>query len=197
MMKTKQRIGFTLMAVACLLGLPVMAAGGPPAKAAAVPPDLTQGGKPDNKHRWTLGATGARGWVWSRYVAGGSENTDARQILITEVAEGSPADGVLQDGDVVTGLNGRAFGGNARILFAQAVTEAETEANGGVPRLIRWRVGKTENVQVKLPVVGTYAPTVPYGCAKSKRISPTERQRKFSSVPCPGRVSRNLENPGT
>ena len=56
MMKTKQRIGFTLMAGACLLGLPVMAAGGPPAKAAAVPPDLPQGGKPDNRHRWTLGS---------------------------------------------------------------------------------------------------------------------------------------------
>ena len=170
------------MAAAWLLGLPVMAAGGPPAKAAAVPPDLTQGGKPDNRHRWTLGATGARGWVWSRYVAGGSENTDARQILVTEVAKGSPADGVLQNGDVVTGLNGQAFGGNARILSAQAVTEAETEANGGVPRLIRWRAGMTENVQLKLPVVGTYAPTVPYGCAKSKRISPTERQSKFLSV---------------
>ena len=30
MRKTNQRIGFTLMAVAWLLGLPVMAAGGPP-----------------------------------------------------------------------------------------------------------------------------------------------------------------------
>jgi len=197
MMKAKKRVGFTIMAAALPLGLPSMVVAGLPLKAAAAPPDLTQGGKPDNKHLWTLGATGARGWVWSRYVAGGSENTDARQILVTEVAKGSPADGVLQNGDVVTGLNGQAFGGNARILSAQAVTEAETEANGGVPRLIRWRAGMTENVQVKLPVVGTYAPTVPYGCAKSKRISPTERQSKFSSVPCPGRVSRNLENPGT
>jgi len=162
MMKAKKRVGFIIMAAALLLGLPSMAV--------AAPPDLTQGGKPDNEHRWTLGATGARGWVWSRYVAGGSENTDARQILITEVAKGSPADGVLQDGDVIVGINGQAFGGNARILFAKALTEAETGAKRGVLRLVRWRAGKTENVRLKLQVLGTYAPTAPYGCAKSKRI---------------------------
>ena len=167
LMRAKQRIGFTLMAAAMLLGL---ATGGSPGKAGDVPPDLTQGGKPDNEHRWTLGATGARGWVWSRYVAGGSENTDARQILITEVAKGSPADGVLENGDVVTGLNGQAFGGDARRLFAQAVTEAEKETSGGVLKLVRWRAGKTENVQLKLQALGTYAPTAPYGCAKSKRV---------------------------
>jgi hypothetical protein len=170
LMREALRIGFTLTAAALLLGLPGMAAGEPPGKAAAVPPDLTQGGKPDNAHRWTLGATGARGWFWSRYVAGGIEDADAPQILITEVAKGSPADGVLESGDVVTGLNGQAFGGDARRLFAQALAEAEKESNGGVFKLLRWRAGKTDNVQLKLQVLGTYAPTAPYGCAKSKRI---------------------------
>jgi hypothetical protein len=138
--------------------------------AVSKPPDLTHGGKPDNSHRWTLGATGARGWVWSRYVGGGSENTDARQILITDVATGSPADGVLKPGDVVTGLNGRPFEGDARRLFAEALTEAETEANGGVLKLVCWRAGKTKNMELKLQVLGAYAPTAPYGCAKSTRI---------------------------
>jgi len=161
MMRTQQRIGFILIAAA-LLCLPV--------KAATVPPGLTQGGKPDNEHRWTLGATGARGWLWSRYLAGGSENTDARQILITEVAKGSPADGVLEIGDVVTGLNEQPFSGDARLLFAQAVTEAEKETSGGVLKLLRWRKGKTESVQLKLRVMGTYAAKAPYGCAKSKRL---------------------------
>jgi len=114
-------------------------------------------------------------------VAGGSQNLDARQILVTDVAKGSPADGVLENGDVVTGLKDRAFGVDARILSAQAVTEAEKETNGGVLRLVRWRAGKTENVQSKLPVVGTYAPTAPYGCAKSEHISPAERQSKSLS----------------
>lgn len=133
-------------------------------------PDLTRGGKPDNEHRWTLGATGARGWVWSRNIGGGIQSDDARQILITEVAKGSPSDSVLKKGDVVTGLNGQTFGGDARRLFAQAVTEAEKESNGGVLKLVRWRAGKTENVHVKLQVLGTYASTAPYGCTKAKRI---------------------------
>ncbi len=157
------------MAAAMLLGMPGLRAFVAQGKAAG-PPDLTKGGKPDNEHRWTLGATGARGWVWSRNVGGGSENTDARQILITEIAQGSPADGVLKEGDVVTGINGQAFGGDARRLFAQAVTEAEKETNGGVLKLARWRAGKAEDVQLTLQVLGTYTPTAPYGCAKSRRI---------------------------
>lgn len=161
-MITKQRIRLALMAATLLLALPGMAAD--------LPPDLTRGGRPDTEQRWTLGATGARGWVWSRSVAGGNENTDARQILITEVAKGSPAEGVLKKGDVVTGLDGQPFGGDARRLFAQAVTEAEKEASGGVLKLVRWRAGKRENVQLKLQVLGTYSPTAPYGCDKSKRI---------------------------
>ncbi len=48
-------------------------------------------------------------------------------------------------------------------------------------RLLRWRAGNTENVRLKLPVVRTYALTVPYVCAKSKRISVAQRQSNFLS----------------
>ena len=58
-MQTKKRVGFIVMAAALLLGLSSMAVAGPQGEASPAPPDLTQGGKPDNKHRWTLGATGA------------------------------------------------------------------------------------------------------------------------------------------
>jgi hypothetical protein len=133
-------------------------------------PDLTQGGKPDSDHSWTLGATGARGWFWNWKMASGVQNDDARQILITEVDKGSPADGVLERDDVITGMDGQAFQGDARLLFARAVTKAETQAGGGVLKLMRWRAGKTDNVQLKLRVLGTYAPTAPYACEKSKRI---------------------------
>ncbi|MDP1662277.1 MAG: DUF6288 domain-containing protein [Phycisphaerales bacterium] len=133
-------------------------------------PDLTQGGKPGSDHTWTLGATGARGWFWNWKLASGVQNDDARQILITDVAKGSPADGLLEKDDVITGLDGRAFERDARLAFAQAVTEAETETGGGVLKLVRWRAGKTENIQLMLRVLGTYAPTAPYGCEKSRRI---------------------------
>lgn len=160
--KVRARFGFFVAAAALLLCLPCMVAAGPP--------DLTQGGKPDDDRRWTLGATGARGWIWSTSSGGGCDSGAARQILITEVAEGSPAHGVLQMGDVITGLNGEPFTGDARRLFAQALTEAEKESSGGALRLVRWRAGDTQNVELKLQVLGSYAPAAPYDCAKSRRV---------------------------
>ena len=66
-----------------------------PALAAKAPlsnPDFTKGGviPADAKHDWTLGATGARGWIFSE----GFATSKARQIAITKVAKGSPADGI-------------------------------------------------------------------------------------------------------
>jgi hypothetical protein len=129
-------------------------------------PDFTQGGKKDDNHDWNLGPTGAHGWVY-----GWAGNTsEARQILVTEVAKGSPADGVLKSGDVVLGAGGKPFAGDARIQFANALTTAEQENGGGVLRLIRWRDGKTDHVELKLAVMGTYSATTPYDCPKSKKI---------------------------
>ena len=110
---------------------------GPPAKN----PDFTQGGKTDGSHDWTLGPTGARGWIhaWKH-------TADARQILMTEVAEGSPADGVLEVGDVILGVEKKPFGDDARIQFARAVMRAEQEESRGVLQLVRWRAGQTANV---------------------------------------------------
>ena len=75
---------------------------GPPAKADI--PDFTQGGKTDGSHDWTLGPTGARGWMHAR-----KHTADARQILITEVAEGSPADGIVLPNDVIRAISGKAL----------------------------------------------------------------------------------------
>jgi len=127
-------------------------------------PDLTQGGKKDDGHDWTLGPTGARGWVWGWQC----QTTLARQILITDVAAGSPADGVLQKGDVLLGTSGKPFDDDARLQYARAITAAEKKE--GVLRLIRWREGRTENVEIKLAVMGAYGATAPYDCPKSKRI---------------------------
>lgn len=129
-------------------------------------PDFTKGDTlaKDAPHDWTLGPTGARGWI---FTANG-HSRDARQILVTEVAKGSPADGVLAVGDVILGVEGKSFSGDARVLFAKAITTAEAEQ--GALRLQRWRAGKTEAVAVKLATLGAYSATAPYACAKSKRI---------------------------
>ena len=70
-------------------------------------PDFTRGGKiPEESNRdWTLGATGARGWMYGRKLS----TTDARQIAVTRVEKGSPADGVLSVGDVILGVGGKRF----------------------------------------------------------------------------------------
>ena len=161
----KVSVVVVLAAIAALA--PAGAAFGAAARGAKPPVmDFTQGGKPDQTHDWNLGATGARGWVsgW------GGHTFDARQILITAVAAGSPADGVLAKGDVILGLAGKPFDDDARVLFARALTEAEKDENRGLLKLIRWRAGKTDNVEIKLAVMGEYSATTPYDCPKSKKI---------------------------
>ena len=79
-------------------------------------PDFTRGDTLPKKapHDWTLGATGARGWIYSS----NGHSKKARQILVTAVEEGSPADGTLRVGDVLLGVDGEKFDGDARVLFA-------------------------------------------------------------------------------
>ncbi|TWT55726.1 DUF6288 domain-containing protein [Allorhodopirellula solitaria] len=151
-----------LLAVAAAASI---GAAAPPAIRLEKIPDLTQGDETDGSHAWTLGPTGARGWVYAW-----KHTADARQILITRVAEGSPADGVLEVDDIILGVDGAPFDDDARIEFARAVTQAEREESGGVLKLIRWRDGLSENVEIQIPVMGTYSDTAPYDCEKSAKI---------------------------
>jgi hypothetical protein len=96
--------------------------------------------------------------------------TDARQIFITKVESNSPADGILAVGDVILGAGGKRFSYDPRTELGKALTIAESEAGDGHLSLIRWRDGKTEAIDLKLPVLGTYSATAPYDCSKSKRI---------------------------
>lgn len=159
------RTFLTTLALVCLLGSPSFVLAAAKGKAVEMP-DFTKGDTlaKDAPHDWTLGPTGARGWI---FTANG-HSRDARQILVTEVAKGSPADGVLSVGDVILGLDGKNFSGDARVQFAKAITAAEAEK--GSLRLLRWRGGKSEPVELKLAVLGSYGATAPYDCPKSKRI---------------------------
>ncbi len=149
-----------LLAVTAFGSLTATAADQPP----PTPPDLTQGGKRDDNHDWRLGPTGMSGWIFGR----NGQTAEARQILVTAVAKGSPADGILNGGDVILGVGGQRFSNDARIQFARAITAAEAK-EGGL-RLICWREGKIENVQLKVAVMGSYSNSAPYACPKSKKI---------------------------
>ncbi len=128
-------------------------------------PDLTQGAQPGEGPEWNLGPTGARGWMYSW-----RGTADARQIKVTAVDRGSPADGRLQAGDVILGIGSKPFDGDARIQLARAIADAESEDGGGRLLLLVWREGLTRPVELKLEVLGRYSGTAPYDCPKSRRI---------------------------
>ena len=120
----------------------------------------------DAKHDWNLGATGLRGWIRCDKMV----TSDARQITITQVEKGSPADGVVAVGDVILGVGGKPFSYDPRTEMGKALTVAESGAGQGNLSLTRSRAGNSGEVVVKLAVLGTYSATAPYDCPKSKLI---------------------------
>ena len=83
----------------------------------AGPIDLTTTKPETISNSYNLGPTGALGWM---HVAGGMTE-QSRQILITAVEETSPADGLLEVGDVVQGVFGQLFTSDARRAFGHAI----------------------------------------------------------------------------
>ena len=100
-------------------------------------PDLTKGdpvtGARLKQHSWHLGPTGLIG-----YMPGGLKGD---QIEVTTVLAGSPAEGKLQWGDVILGVNGTRFsaGQNMGMLLGKQIVEAERPANNGELKLVVWR----------------------------------------------------------
>jgi hypothetical protein len=131
-------------------------------------PDFTKGDKipPKARHDWNLGPTGTRGWMFCDKLV----TTDARQIAITKVEKGSPADGQLAVGDVLLGVGGKPFSFDPRTEMGRAITAAETEQSGGKLALTRWRDGQTSEVVLNLPVMGSFSATAPFDCPTSKRV---------------------------
>jgi len=147
-------------------------------------PDFTKGESiPEGAtHDWNLGATGARGWIYCQ----GLETTLARQILITKVDPGSPAEGVLKVGDVILGVSGKLFSFDPRTEFGKALTAAESEKGGGKLSLTCWRDGATQEQVVTLPVLGSYSATAPYDCPKSRKILDTSCEALAERMSQPG-----------
>ncbi len=131
-------------------------------------PDFTKGDviPAEAKHDWNLGPTGLRGWMFCDKLV----TTDARQIAVTSVDAGSPADGMIAVGDVILGVGGKPFSFDPRTEFGRAITAAESGSGAGRLVLTRWRAGNTEDVTLSLPVLGSFSTTAPYDCPKSQRI---------------------------
>ncbi|MFU8847710.1 MAG: DUF6288 domain-containing protein [Opitutales bacterium] len=137
--------------------------------AAATPPDLTNGGVPDSTNRLNLGPTGMFGWIY--WGSDGVRTSASRQILVSKVDEGSPADGIILPGDVILGASGTgadpvAFSDDARISYALAIGDAEANSPA-ILKLLVWRDGETEIASLELETLGAYSATAPYNCPKS------------------------------
>ncbi|MGB0744124.1 MAG: DUF6288 domain-containing protein, partial [Opitutales bacterium] len=146
------------MSCACLQAqIPDLTAGDP------VPADPT----PLNIN---LGPTGLEGWMYRQ----GQKTTNSRQILITSVAAGSPADGILAVDDVILGADGTGavatnFTADARKTLGWAIADAEARSPATLS-LLRWRAGTTTPVTLTLQTLGAYSATAPYNCPKSAAI---------------------------
>jgi hypothetical protein len=162
MIKTLKRIAM-LLVIVILTPCSTIVAQRP-----VVVPDFTRGAKvpEDAKHDWNLGPTGLRGWIFCDKLV----TTDARQILITKVDEGSPAAKNFQVGDVILGVSGKPFSFDPRTELGRAITQAESTVGGGKLPLTRWRDGKSEEIVLGLRVLGSYSPTAPFDCDKSKGL---------------------------
>ncbi len=134
--------------------------------------DLTAGGERGDGPDWNLGPTGMRGWMLNGGASGadGIQTHHARQILVTQVDSGSPADGLIEVGDVILGVDGRAFERDARIAFGESITQAEREVSQGRLPLMIWREGAGRELTLALKVMGTYSDNSPWDCPKSQRI---------------------------
>jgi len=142
-------------------------------------PNLTKDAQSvDRKLTYNLGATGLRGWIYTKAAnnldaAQGLTTLASRQILVTHVGAASPADGVVMVDDVILGVDGKPFSDDARKSIALAIQEAETEAWGGVLKLMVWRAGQVRDLALKLAVLGTYSDTAPWNCPFWSNNSPT------------------------
>lgn len=165
-------------------------------------PDLTKSLPENAKSDYILGPTGMRGWmhttgervkqqdIWITY-----STAEARQVLVTQIDEGSPADGVINVGDVIFGIGQetqwKKFSASPRVQLAEAIDEAEKTKNEGKLHLRIWRPvandlenhlkensqatkprpkGTIQTVTLQLKVMGTYSATAPFDCPKTDAI---------------------------
>ena len=160
--------------LALLLAMPA-----PLAAVTAMKIDLTTDenrAKVDRTYTYNLGPTGMRGWIdhgWSETAFQDGYTAFAPyQILVTTVADKTPAAGVMATDDVILGASAGSgavplFTSDARKSLGWAIGAAE--ADKGILKLKRWRAGVTSDVSITLPVMGAYSDTAPYNCPKATK----------------------------
>jgi autotransporter-associated beta strand protein len=152
----------------------------------AVAPDLTTTNLAliDTTSNYSLGPTGLRGWIyiantgkpWSRGLDESMTDEQPYQVLVVSVGTNTPAFGILQEQDVLLGVNTGAgnipvplFTNDTRKAIGAAIGTAE--AGDGWMNFKVWREGVVDEYSIRLPIQGLgYSATAPYNCPKSALI---------------------------
>lgn len=98
-------------------------------------------------------------------------------IYVISTDAGTPAEGKLLPGDVIYGVNGKAFNDEPDVAkdqqykdLSRAITYSESEEGKGKLVLSIRRGTKLQDVELQLQVLGSYSSTTPYYCEKSENI---------------------------
>ncbi|MFK7852361.1 MAG: DUF6288 domain-containing protein [Akkermansiaceae bacterium] len=86
-------------------------------------------------------------------------------IKVNSVGAGSPAEGKLKKGDVIVGVGGNKFSGDARQQMAAAIDKAEA-SSGDLSLTLKGN----KQVTLKLQSLGSYSNTAPWDCEKTDKI---------------------------
>jgi hypothetical protein len=93
--------------------------------------------------------------------------TSPKDIKITKVVEGSPADGKVSVGDVIVAVGGTKIDKHVRQQFAAAIDAAQS-SNGNGKLTLTLKGGKTIDLQMN--VLGDTADTAPFNCIKTDAV---------------------------
>lgn len=115
---------------------------------------VTFAAKPAPPTGWHLGPTGFYGKLGKK------------DITVTYVTAGSPAEGKVNVGDVIVSAAGKKLDGDIRKQFADAINTAEAAADGAL--VLQLKDGK--DVSLTLQKLGAYSATAPKDCKKSDAI---------------------------
>jgi len=102
-----------------------------------------------------FGPTGMNGWILND------------TLVVREVENGSPADGVVLPNDIILAVNGVKLGADPLKGFGQQIEACEQAGKMGLQIL---RAGKARSLTIPIRKLGAFSKHWPYDCAKSREI---------------------------
>jgi len=102
-----------------------------------------------------FGPTGMTGWL------------NSQGLVVREVENGSPADGIALPNDIILAVNGKPLGKESLKTFGQQV---EVSEKTGTMTLKVKREGKEQTITLPIRKLGAFGKDWPFDCAKSRMI---------------------------